>query len=92
MAEAEAYVDTTTHTLKGSLNNKQGTTTKIKYVDRIQYRDSIQIKEVPIPVKVEKEVKIHPWYERILWVMSTIGLIFIVLLALKIYRKIVLHV
>ena len=92
MAEAEAYVDTTTHTLKGSLNNKQGTTTKIKYVDRIQYRDSIQIKEAPIPVKVEKEVKIHPWYERILWVMSTIGLIFIVLLALKIYRKIVLHV
>ena len=92
MAEAEAYVDTTTHTLKGSLNNKQGTTTKIKYVDRIQYRDSIQIKEVPIPVKVEKEVKIHPWYERILWVMSAIGLIFMVLLTLKIYRKIVLHV
>ena len=92
MAEAEAYVDTTTHTLKGSLNNKQGTTTKIKYVDRIQYRDSIQIKEVPIPVEVEKEVKIHPWYERILWVMSAIGLIFIFLLALKIYRKIVLHV
>lgn len=92
MAEAEAYVDTTTHTLKGSLNNKQGTTTKIKYVDRIQYRDSIQIKEVPIPVKVDKEVKIHPWYERILWVMSAIGLIFMVLLILKIYRKIVLHV
>lgn len=92
MAEAEAYVDTTTHTLKGSLNNKQGTTTKIKYVDRIQYRDSIQIKEVPIPVEVDKEVKIHPWYERILWVMSAIGLIFMVLLTLKIYRKIVLHV
>lgn len=92
IAEAKAYVDTTTHTLKGSLNNKQGTTTKIKYVDRIQYRDSIQIKDVPIPVEVKKEVKIHPWYERILWVMSTIGLIFIVLLALKIYRKIVLHV
>lgn len=92
IAEAEAYVDTTTHTLKGSLNNKQGTTTKIKYVDRIQYRDSIQIKEVPIPVEVEKEVKIHPWYERILWVMSAIGLIFMVLLTLKIYRKIVLHV
>ena len=92
MAEAEAYVDTTTHTLKGSLNNKQGTTTKIKYVDRIQYRDSIQIKEVPIPVEVEKEVKIHPWYERILWIMSAIGLIFMVLLTLKIYRKIVFHV
>ena len=92
IAEAKAYVDTTTHTLKGSLNNKQGTTTKIKYVDRIQYRDSIQIKDVPIPVEVKKEVKIHPWYERILWVMSAIGLIFIVLLALKIYRKIVLHV
>lgn len=92
IAEAKAYVDTTTHTLKGSLNNKQGTTIKIKYVDRIQYRDSIQIKDVPIPVEVKKEVKIHPWYERILWVMSAIGLIFIVLLALKIYRKIVLHV
>lgn len=92
MAEAEAYVDTTTHTLKGSLKNKQGTTTKIKYVDRVQYRDSIQIKEVPIPVEVKKEVKIHPWYERILWVMSAIGLIFLVLLGFKIYRKITLHV
>lgn len=92
MAQAEAYVDTTTHTLKGSLKNKQGTTTKIKYVDRVQYRDSIQIKEVPIPVEVEKEVKIHPWYERILWIMSTIGLVFIVSIGLKIYRKIALHV
>ena len=92
MAQAEAYVDTTTHTLKGSLKNKQGTTTKIKYVDRVQYRDSIQIKEVPIPVEVEKEVKIHPWYERILWIMSAIGLVFIVSIGLKIYRKIVLHV
>lgn len=91
MAEAEAYVDTITHTLKGSLKNKQGTTTKIKYIDRVQYRDSIQIKEVPIPVEIEKEIKIHPWYERILWIMSAIGLIFLVLLGFKIYRKIVLH-
>lgn len=92
MAEAEAYVDTITHTLKGSLKNKQGTTTKIKYIDRVHYRDSIQIKEVPIPVEIEKEVKIHPWYERILWIMSAIGLIFIGLISLKIYRKIVFHV
>jgi len=91
MTQAEAYVDTTTHTLKGSLKNKQGTTTKIKYVDRVQYRDSIQIKEVPIPVEIKKEVKIHPWYERILWIMSAIGLVFIVLTGLKIYRKITLH-
>ena len=91
VAKAIAYADTISHTLKGDIKNK---TTQLK--KEIIYKDRIIEKEVykdkPYPVEVDKEVKIHPWYERILWVMSAIGLIFMVLLTLKIYRKIVLHV
>ena len=75
MAEARAWVDTTTHTLKGELKNKAGT--QYKYVDRekIVYKDSIVTKEVP--VEVEKIVKTHYPYEKWLWlwfVLSVSGL------------------
>lgn len=89
IADAKAYVDTTTHTLKGSLKNKQGTTTKIKYVDRVQYRDSIQIKEVPYPVEVTKEVikYKHYWYDKLCYPFAIIGLIYIILIIIKLYGK-----
>ena len=90
LAEAKSYLDTTNRVLRGEIKNKKGITNEVHYKDRIVYKDSIITK--PYPVEVTKEVKIHPWYERILWVMSAIGLIFMVLLTLKIYRKIMLHV
>lgn len=74
LATASAYVDTTTRTLKGKIENKKGITEKIKYKDRIVYRDSISRVEVPVPVEVVKEVKIHYWYEKFLWIFSIIGL------------------
>ncbi len=90
LAEAKAYIDTTNRILRGEIKNKKGITSEIHYKDRIVYRDSIVTK--PYPVEVEKEVKVHYWYERILWIMSAIGLVFLVLLGFKIYRKITLHV
>lgn len=58
LANAEAYVDTLTHTLKGSLENKKDAVlTKTVYLpseERIVYRDSIQKKEVPVKVEVIK--------------------------------------
>lgn len=74
LATASAYVDTTTRTLKGKIENKKGITEKIKYKDRIVYRDSISRVEIPVPVEVVKEVKTHYWYEKLLWIFSIIGL------------------
>ena len=79
MAEARAWVDTTTHTLKGELKNKSGT--QYKYVDRekIVYKDSIVTKEVP--VEVEKIVKTHYPYEKWLWIYTILSLAGLALLA-----------
>ena len=70
MAKASAWVDTTTHTLKGMLTNKQGTIYKYKDREKIVYRDSIVTKEVP--VEVEKIVKTHYPYEKWLWILMFI--------------------
>lgn len=65
MAFAQAWVDTTTHTLKGKIENKQGTQYKYIYKDRFVTKDSLVYKEVPVPVEVIKTV--HPKYEVWLW-------------------------
>lgn len=87
LAEANAYVDTTIHMLKGNIKNKKEQQVKYVYKDRIQYRDSIQIKEVPVKVEVEKIIRKAPWYNWILWPFAVFGLISILLLAVKIYLK-----
>lgn len=66
MAKAQAWVDTTTHTLKGTLTNKQGVQYKYIFKDKTIYRDSTVVKEVP--VEVEKIVKTHYPYEKWLWI------------------------
>lgn len=87
LAEAQAYVDTSLHVLRGSIKNKEGYTQKIKYVDRIQYRDSIQVVKEPYPVEIEKKVKTHYSYEKILWFFAVIGLAWIVKICIKLYAK-----
>ena len=87
LAEAEAYVDTTLHLLRGSIKNKEGYSVKIKYVDRIEYRDSIQIKEVPVPYEVEKIVRKNPWYFPIVLIFGIIGLAAIIICIVKLYVK-----
>lgn len=74
-AKAEAYVDTVHHVLRGKIENKEGVEYKYIYKDRIEYRDSIVTKEIPIPVEVEKKVKVHPFYESILWLLSGLFLL-----------------
>lgn len=76
-AVADAWVDTTMHVLRGSIENKTGIEYKYKYKDKIVVKDSIVTKEVPVPVEVVKEVKTHFWYEKILWVLSLVSLIMI---------------
>lgn len=83
MAEALAWVDTTTHTLKGKLENKTGIQYKYLYKDRVEYRDSIVTKE--IPVEVEKIVNKHYPYEKWLWMYFILS---IAAIAFIIYSKI----
>lgn len=88
LAEATAYVDTTMHIIRGTIKNKEGYTEKIRYVDRVEYRDSIQIKEVPFEVeKVVTKTK-HPFYESILWLFSIIAIVGIAWKIIKIYIKV----
>lgn len=82
MAKAKAWVDTITHTLKGSLENKKGIEYKYIYKDRVEVKDSIVTKEVP--VEVTKEVKTHYGYEKWLWIISILSLLYV---GYKIYVK-----
>lgn len=74
MAKAEAYVDTTLHLLKGNIENKKGVQYKYIYEDKIQYRDSIITKEVPVNVPVEVVKYKHYWYESILWLFALLSI------------------
>lgn len=87
VAKAQAFVDTTTHTLKGSLENKKEIEYKYIFKDRIEYRDSIVYEPKPYPV--EKEVKYVPKVYKyslrftilsililILWILKKLKIIF----------------
>lgn len=73
IAKAEAYIDTTTNTLKGSIENKDAQIEK-----EIIYKDKIIEKQVfkEIPIEVVKEVKVKekPWYFNILSIFALLGL------------------
>ena len=85
-ASMRAWNDTTKGILSGSLKvEPTKEKTKIVYREKIQYRDSIKIKEVPVPYEVEKKVKYIPWIYKVL---SVIGLIWIVILLIKLIVKI----
>lgn len=73
LATAKAWLDTTTTTLKGTLTNKKGIVEKVKWREKIVYRDSVVTHEIPVEVEVEKIVKTHFWYEKILWALSLLA-------------------
>ena len=82
LAEANAFVDTATHTLKGSIENKKGAVvTKTVYLpseEHIVYIDSIQKKEVPVYIdKVKYRTPKFIW-----WLLGTLGTLVIIA-----YRK-----
>ena len=60
LAVSQAYVDTTTHTLKGKIENKQGI--QQQYTEKIVYREHRDTlwREKEVPVEVEKPVKYVP--------------------------------
>ena len=76
LAESDAEIDSLGmlhHTLT---NKKDSIKTKIQYIDRISYRDSIQTKEVP--VEVEVKVPYIPKFYQFTFMLFWIFVLFIV--------------
>lgn len=78
LAKSKAWVDTTTHSLRGEITNKEQTQNKnrieVKYVNRV---DSVFIKE-PIPYEVIKEIKYVPKAYQYSMGFSIVALLFII--------------
>lgn len=80
VAESDAEIDSLGllhHTLT---NKKDSIKTKIQYIDKIVYRDSITTKEVPIEVKVPYVPKFHQFTFVLFW-------IFVLFVIVKLLRK-----
>lgn len=73
LARATAFVDSTKGILRGTIENIKPYIEKpVPVQHKIEYRDSIVTKEVPVEVEVEKIVKRTPW---IMKVLSGIGIV-----------------
>ena len=76
VAESDAEIDSLGllhHTL---VNKKDSIKTKIQYIDKIIYRDSIDVREVPVPV--EKPVPYIPNFYKFTFAFFGIFVLFIV--------------
>ena len=86
VAMAQAYVDTTTHTLRGSIQNKKDSIkTIIKYKEHIvvEYRDSVSVQTIPVEVPVIKKV-VPSWC----WWLLGLNILILILFAIRLYLKI----
>lgn len=84
LAESDASIDSLGllhHTL---VNKKDTLKTKIQYIDKIIYRDSIEIKEVP--VEVEKPVPYVPKFYKFTFAFFGIFVLFIVVKVIRKFR------
>ena len=79
VAEAKAWIDTSTNTLKGEMKNKKTELSQpqVIYKERTVYRDSLITKEVPVPVEVEKKVPFVPFPWKFLSVIGILAIAFI---------------
>lgn len=83
LALSTAFVDTTSGTLKGTIENiKKYVEKPVQIKEKIVYRDSIVKQEIPVPYEVEKIVKVVPWFWR---VMSVIGILALAYIAFKFF-------
>ena len=80
VAEARAWVDSTTKTLKGEMKNKKTELSQpqVVYKEKTVYRDSLITKEIPVPVEVEKRVPFVPFPWKFLSVIGILAIAFIV--------------
>ena len=69
------------HTL---VNKKDSIKTKIQYIDKIVYRDSVEVREVP--VEVEKKVPYIPKFYQFTFILFWIFVLFIVVRVIRKFR------
>lgn len=82
-SEFSSWIDTTNNILKGKAKNKiEKLPVEIKWKERFVYKDSIQIKEVPI--EVEKEIIKYP---KSYWWFLGISILALIYIGIKIYLK-----
>lgn len=80
LARSTAFLDSASGKLKGTLENiKRYAEKNVPLKEKVVYKDSVVTKEVPVPVEVEKVVKVVPWFFR---VCTVIGLLAMCTLAL----------
>ena len=83
-AEASAWVDPVHSVLAGRLVQSGKLPVQIIERERVVVKDSLVYEDKPIPVEVEKKVKVVPWYAKIL---SGFGILFLILAALWAGKK-----
>lgn len=85
LARSVTFIDTTRAILRGTIENIKPYVEKpIPVQHKIEYRDTVITKEVPVEVEVEKIVKVVPFFWKFL---SVIGLIALLIVALKLVFK-----
>lgn len=70
LARSTAFIDTTRNVLRGTIENIKPYVEKpVPVKHKIEYRDTVITKEVPVPVEVEKPVKYVPFLVKLLaWI------------------------
>lgn len=87
IAKATAYLDTINRMLRGKIENKKGITEQMKYKEKIVYRDSVVIQEVPIEVPVETIKYRHTFFDKLCWLISGLSISILLYILLKKYVK-----
>ena len=84
VAEARAWVDPDTETLRGEMKNKKTDLKKeVIYKDRYITKDSLVYVKEPYPVEVEKPVRYIPWIVKVLAWLGGISLVVSVIYILR---------
>ena len=75
-AKAKAYVDTTLHLLRGSIENKAKAKTEVREVVKFVERTDTIYVEKPVPYEVEKKVRYVPAIYKLslIFMIAAIGL------------------
>ena len=85
-AKAKAYVDTTLHLLRGSIENKDKAKTEVREVVKfVERTDTLYIKE-PVPYEVEKQVRYVPAFFKFT-ALFFVGVILLIIIRIVVKYK-----
>ena len=85
-AKAKAYVDTTLHLLRGSIENKDKAKTEVREVVKFVERTDTVYVEKPVPYEVEKKVRYVPAIYKLSLIFMIAGIILTVIRLILRYK------